>query len=137
MTQWVIGNPKWGTLRSRHGSVLILIKFVCFMVNVVSILIKCVFIIVKIKYMNFDRINDICDKVNFIIKLPIFYNTWQIFYQHTQYFFKTHTNITIFDTFDGFWQVWHWALGFSMVVVVLQLCRCEVMVFAGGSVLVW
>ena len=127
----------WGILRFRHKTRIDFDK-ICVFCNKYCVRIdNCVFIIVKIKYVNSGRINDICDKVNFIIKLPIFYNTWQIFYQHTQYFFKTHTNITIFDTFDGFWQVWHWALGFSMVVVVLQLCRCEVMVFAGGSVLVW
>ena len=36
---------------------------------------KYVFIIVKIKYVNFGRICDICDKVYFTIKLYIFYNT--------------------------------------------------------------
>ena len=44
--------------------VLILIKFVCFIVNVMSILI-CVFIDVKIKYVNSGRISDICNKINF------------------------------------------------------------------------
>jgi hypothetical protein len=34
----------------------------------------CVFIVVKIKCMNSDRISDICDKVNFTTKLHIFYN---------------------------------------------------------------
>ena len=36
---------------------------------------KCVFIIIKIKYMNLGRINDICDKINFITKLHTFYDT--------------------------------------------------------------
>ena len=36
---------------------------------------KCVFIVVKIKCVNFDRISDICDKVNFTTKLHTFYNT--------------------------------------------------------------
>ena len=35
----------------------------------------CVPIVVKIKYVNSDRICDICNKINFIIKLYIFYNT--------------------------------------------------------------
>ena len=36
---------------------------------------KCVFIVIKIKYVNSDRINNICDKINFTTKLHIFYNT--------------------------------------------------------------
>ena len=40
----------------------------CFRIDI------CVFIIIKIKYMNLDKINDICDKYNFIIKIYIFYN---------------------------------------------------------------
>ena len=36
---------------------------------------KCVFIIIKIKYVNSDKINNICDKINFITKLHTFYNT--------------------------------------------------------------
>ena len=36
---------------------------------------KCVFIVVKIKYVNSGRISDICNKVNFITKLHTFYNT--------------------------------------------------------------
>ena len=35
----------------------------------------CMSIVVKIKYVNSDRICDICNKINFIIKLYIFYNT--------------------------------------------------------------
>jgi hypothetical protein len=35
---------------------------------------KFVFIVVKIKYVNSDRISYICDKVNFTTKLHIFYN---------------------------------------------------------------
>jgi hypothetical protein len=60
---------------------------------------KCVFIILKIKCVNSGRIDDICNKVNFITKLHTFYNTLQTFCQNTQHFIKTHTNITIFDTF--------------------------------------
>jgi hypothetical protein len=52
-------------------------KICFFFINVVFVLNinKCVFIIVKIKCMNSDRICNICDKVNFTIKLHTFYNT--------------------------------------------------------------
>jgi hypothetical protein len=36
---------------------------------------KCVPIVVKIKYVNSDKICDICNKINFIIKLYTLYNT--------------------------------------------------------------
>ena len=52
--------------------IIILIKFVCFVINIVCILVK-VYFIIKIKYMNLGRINDICNKVNFTTKLYIFY----------------------------------------------------------------
>ena len=45
---------------------------------------KRVSIVVKIKYMNFDNISDICDKLNL-----------------TTYILQQLTNITTFDTFDG------------------------------------
>ena len=35
---------------------------------------KYVFIVVKIKCVNSSRISDICDKINFTIKLHTFYN---------------------------------------------------------------
>jgi hypothetical protein len=63
--------------------VLILIKFVCFVVND-----KCVFIVVKIKCVNSGIISDICDKVNFTTKLHTFYNTRQIFYQNTHKYYN-------------------------------------------------
>ena len=63
------------------------------MVNIVSVLIKCVFIVVKIKYMNFDRINDICDKVNFT-------TNYTHFITPDIHCIKTYTNIIIFDTFN-------------------------------------
>ena len=56
------------------GPVLILIKFVYFVVNVVSVLIN-VFIVVKIKRVNSGRISNICDKVNFTKKVHTFYDT--------------------------------------------------------------
>ena len=41
---------------------------------------KYVFVIIKIKYVNSDRICDICNKINFTTKLHIFYNIRQTFY---------------------------------------------------------
>ena len=49
-----------------------------------------VFIVVKIKCVNYGRISDICDKINFTTNYTHFPNI---------YFIKTHTNITMFDTF--------------------------------------
>jgi hypothetical protein len=71
---------KGRTLRSRHGPVLILIKFVCFVVNVVFVLIKGVFIVVKIKCVNSGRISD---KVNFTTNTNIL--------QHLTYILSKHT----------------------------------------------
>ena len=50
---------------------------------------KYVFVIIKIKYVNSDKICDICNKINFTTKLHIFYNIRQIFYQniHKYYYF--------------------------------------------------
>ena len=52
----------------------------------------CVSIIVKIKCVNSGNINDICDKLKFITNY-IHFTTIDT------YFIKTHTKITIFDTF--------------------------------------
>ena len=49
---------------------------------------KCVFIVIKVKCVNLDRISDICDKVNFTIKLHTFYNTRQTFYQNTHKYYN-------------------------------------------------
>jgi hypothetical protein len=53
---------------------------------------KCVFIVVKIKCVNTDRISVICDKVNFTTNYTHF-TTSDIS------FIKTHTNSTMFNTF--------------------------------------
>ena len=47
---------------------------------------KCVFIVMKIKGVNSDKISDICDKVNFTTKLHIYYNTRQTFYNTHKYY---------------------------------------------------
>ena len=52
---------------------------------------KCVSIIVKIKYVNSDRISNICDKVNFTTKVYTFYDTRQIFYQNTHNILSKYT----------------------------------------------
>jgi hypothetical protein len=49
---------RWGTLRSRHGTRVDFDKTCVFCS-------KCVFIVIKIKYVNSGRISDICNKVNF------------------------------------------------------------------------
>jgi hypothetical protein len=59
-----------------------------------------VFIVVKIKCVNSDKISDICDKVNFTTNYTHFITPDNILSKHTQHFIKTHTNIIIFDTFD-------------------------------------
>ena len=53
----------------------------------------CVSIVVKIKYVNSGNISDICDKLNFTT------NYTHVITTDTD-FIKTHTNITIFYTFD-------------------------------------
>jgi hypothetical protein len=52
-----------------------------------------VFIVVKIKYVNYGRISDICDKVNFTINYTHFITPDNIL--------SKHINIIIFYTFDG------------------------------------
>ena len=54
---------------------------------------KCVFIIVKIKCVNFGRICDICDKFNFTTKLHTFYNTLTDIYQNIHNILSKHTQI--------------------------------------------
>jgi alpha-acetolactate decarboxylase len=59
---------------------------------------KCVFIVIKIKCVNSSRI---CDKVNFTTNYTHFTTPDRHLSKHIQYFIRTHTNITNFDTFDG------------------------------------
>ena len=54
---------------------------------------KCVFIVVKIKCVNFGKICDICDKVNFTTKLHTFYNTLTDIYQNIHNILSKHTQI--------------------------------------------
>ena len=63
-----------GTLRSHHEIFVDFDKIIVFCGKSYIRIDKCMFIIVKIKYMNSDRICDICDKINFITKLYILYN---------------------------------------------------------------
>jgi hypothetical protein len=71
--------------------VLILKKYVCFVVNIVFVMIICVYCI-KIKYVNFGNISDICDKLNFIINY--------IYLPQLTHILSKNKHITIFDTCD-------------------------------------
>ena len=84
----------WGTLRSRHGTGVDFDKICIFCGKYYVRIDKCVFIVVKIKFVNSDRINNICDKVNFITNYTYF-TTPNI------HVIKTHINIIIFNTFNG------------------------------------
>ena len=59
------------------------------------------FIVVKIKCVNFGRISDICDKVNFTTNYIHFTTSDNILSKYTHNILLKHTNIIIFDTFDG------------------------------------
>jgi hypothetical protein len=69
-----VGMCSAGT-RSRHEIFVDFDKICVFCDKYCLHIDKCVFIVVKIKCVNSGRIYDICDKVNFTIKLHIFYNT--------------------------------------------------------------
>ena len=77
-----------GTLRSRYETFVDFDKIYVFYGKHYIRIDKYVFIVVKIKCVNFDRIYDICDKVNFIIKLYTFYNTLIDIYQNTHKYYK-------------------------------------------------
>jgi hypothetical protein len=64
-----------GTLRSRHGIFVDFDKIYVFCSKCCVRIDKCVFIVIKIKYVNSGKICDICDKVNFTTKLHTLYNT--------------------------------------------------------------
>ena len=49
---------------------------------------KCVFIVVKIKYMNSDKICNICDKVNFTTNYTNFITHNIYFYQNTHKYYN-------------------------------------------------
>ena len=81
------------TFRSRQGTGVDFDKICVFCDKYCICIDKCVFIVVKIKYINSGRICDICYKVNFTTN-----------YTHTtldKHFIKTDINIIIFDTFEG------------------------------------
>jgi hypothetical protein len=72
------------TLRSRHGTSVDFDKICVFYGKCCVRIDKCVFIIIKIKCVNFDRISDICDKINFT-------TNYTHFTIPDIYFIKTHT----------------------------------------------
>ena len=75
------------------GLVLILVKYVCFVVNVLSVG-KLLSIVVKIKCVNSDNMSNICDKLNFTTNYTYFITIGT-------YFIKQHTHITFFDNCNG------------------------------------
>ena len=77
---------KRGTLRSRHEINVNFNKICVFCDKYYVYINKYVFIVIKIKYMNFDKISNIYDKINFIINYT-HCTTFNI------YFIKTHINI--------------------------------------------
>jgi hypothetical protein len=85
-------KSKGGTLRSRHRIGVDFDKIYVFCGKCCVCIDKRVFIIVKIKCVNSNRISDICGKVNFTINY-IHFITLDI------HLIKIHTNITIFNIF--------------------------------------
>jgi hypothetical protein len=82
----------WGTLRSRHGTCVDFDKICVFCDKCCVRIDKCVFIVVKIKCMNFGRISDICDKINFTTNYTHFTTSNNI-YQNTHKYYN-------------FWHLW-------------------------------
>ena len=50
---------------------------------------KCVFIVIKIKYTNFSKIYNICNKINFTINYTYFTTPYIYLSKHTKYFIRT------------------------------------------------
>ena len=75
------------------GLVLILVKYVYFVVNILSVG-KLLSIVIKIKYVNSDNMSNICDKLNFTTNYIHCITT-------DTYFIKQHTHITFFDNCNG------------------------------------
>ena len=84
----------WGTLKSHHEIGVDFDKICVFCDKCCIRIDKCVFIIIKIKCVNYGRISDICDKINFTTN----YTHFTIL---DIYFIKIHINIIIFNTFGG------------------------------------
>ena len=83
------GSNIGGTLRSRQRTdfeqIYVFCDKCCFCID------KCVFIIVKIKCVNFGKISDICDKVNFITNYIHYTTADNILSKHIQILqFLTH-----------------------------------------------
>ena len=87
-----------GTLGSHHWIFIDFDKIYVFYGKCCVRIDKCMFIVVKIKCVNSGRISD---KVNFTTNTNILQHLTYILSKHTQYFIRTHTNITNFDTFNG------------------------------------
>ena len=81
------GSNIGGTLRSRQRTGVDF-EQICVFCD------KCVFIVVKIKCMNSNKISDICDKVNFTTN----YTHCTIFYQNTHNILSKYIQILQFLT---------------------------------------
>ena len=94
-----IHKIKRETLRSCHGTGVDFDKICVFCSKCCVRIDKYVFIVVKIKCVDSGRISDICDKINFTIKLHIYYKTTHILphlidiYQNTHNILSEHTQI--------------------------------------------
>ena len=81
-------KKKFSTKQRSHlgpatGPVLILIKDVCFVINIVSVIIH-MCIVIKIKRINSSNISDICDKLNFTTNYTHLQQLTHILLKHTQ-----------------------------------------------------
>jgi hypothetical protein len=93
LKQYKIGRLEATNLRvltSRRGTFVDFDKIFVFCDKCCVCISKCVFILVKIKCVNSDRI---CDKVNFTTKLYTCYNTLIDIYQNTHNILSKHTQI--------------------------------------------
>ena len=79
-----------GTLSSRHEISVGFNKICVFCDKYYVRIDKCVFIVIKIKYVNFDRINDIYDKINSTINYTHFIIPNIYFIKTHVYIFLTH-----------------------------------------------
>ncbi len=61
-----------GELRSRHRTCVSFDKVCLFCDKYCVHIDKCIFIVVKIKYVNSSKISDSCDKINFTINYTYF-----------------------------------------------------------------
>ena len=94
------GKVRWREhLSPAMGQVLILIKFVCFCGKCCVRIDKCVFFVVKIKYVNSNRLVIFVIKLTLLQTIHILQYLTYILLKHTQHFFKTHKYYNFFTPF--------------------------------------